>query len=70
MSTLASHTVDVVAGDGIGLEVMPAAIACVDALANPVDQMWAASMRLDPLGQKDAANLRVSCDQQTGGHRG
>jgi tartrate dehydrogenase/decarboxylase / D-malate dehydrogenase len=33
MSTLASHTVDVIAGDGIGLEVMPAAIACVDALA-------------------------------------
>ena len=33
MSSLATYTVDVIAGDGIGLEVMPAAIACVDALA-------------------------------------
>lgn len=33
MSTHATYTVDVIAGDGIGLEVMPAAIACVDALA-------------------------------------
>ena len=29
----APYTVDVIAGDGIGPEVMPAAIACVDALA-------------------------------------
>jgi tartrate dehydrogenase/decarboxylase / D-malate dehydrogenase len=28
-----THTVDVIAGDGIGPEVVPAAIACVDALA-------------------------------------
>jgi tartrate dehydrogenase/decarboxylase/D-malate dehydrogenase len=27
------YTIDVIAGDGIGLEVMPAAISCVDALA-------------------------------------
>ena len=33
MSTGTTYTVDVIAGDGIGLEVMPAAIACVDALA-------------------------------------
>jgi len=30
---MSAYTVDVIAGDGIGLEVMPAAIACVDALA-------------------------------------
>jgi len=33
MSTRATYRVDVIAGDGIGLEVMPAAIACVDAIA-------------------------------------
>jgi tartrate dehydrogenase/decarboxylase/D-malate dehydrogenase len=30
---MSSYTIDVIPGDGIGLEVMPAAIACVDALA-------------------------------------
>jgi tartrate dehydrogenase/decarboxylase/D-malate dehydrogenase len=30
---MSAYTIDVIAGDGIGLEVMPAAIACVDALA-------------------------------------
>jgi tartrate dehydrogenase/decarboxylase/D-malate dehydrogenase len=30
---MSTYTIDVIAGDGIGLEVMPAAIACVDALA-------------------------------------
>ena len=30
---MSQYTVDVIAGDGIGQEVMPAAIACVDALA-------------------------------------
>ncbi len=33
MSTHPTYTIDVIAGDGIGLEVMPAAIACVDAFA-------------------------------------
>src|SRR4051794_7210294 len=33
----AKYTIDVIAGDGIGLEVMPAAIACVDALAPAFD---------------------------------
>jgi tartrate dehydrogenase/decarboxylase/D-malate dehydrogenase len=37
MSTRATYTVDVIAGDGIGLEVMPAAIACVDAIAPGYD---------------------------------
>ncbi|GAA0998082.1 tartrate dehydrogenase [Nocardiopsis tropica] len=32
-----SYTVDVIAGDGIGLEVMPAAIDCVDTLASRFD---------------------------------
>jgi len=35
MTRPANYTVDVIAGDGIGQEVMPAAIACVDALAPP-----------------------------------
>jgi tartrate dehydrogenase/decarboxylase/D-malate dehydrogenase len=30
---MSTYTIDVIAGDGIGPEVMPAAIACVDALA-------------------------------------
>src|SRR5689334_6434013 len=30
---MSAYTIDVIAGDGIGLEVMPAATACVDALA-------------------------------------
>ena len=34
MSSSHPYTIDVIAGDGIGLEVMPAAIACVDALAS------------------------------------
>ena len=29
-----TYTVDVIAGDGIGPEVMPAAVACIDALAS------------------------------------
>jgi len=33
MTRGAAYQVDVIAGDGIGQEVMPAAIACVDALA-------------------------------------
>ena len=33
----ASYTVDVIAGDGIGPEVMPAAVACIDALAPALD---------------------------------
>jgi tartrate dehydrogenase/decarboxylase/D-malate dehydrogenase len=33
MSTHTSYTIDVIAGDGIGQEVMPAAIACVDSLS-------------------------------------
>ena len=33
MTAGASYQVDVIAGDGIGQEVMPAAIACVDAVA-------------------------------------
>jgi len=33
MSACTAYTIDVIAGDGIGPEVMPAAIACVDALA-------------------------------------
>jgi tartrate dehydrogenase/decarboxylase/D-malate dehydrogenase len=33
MTGPSAYTVDVIAGDGIGPEVMPAAIACVDALA-------------------------------------
>jgi tartrate dehydrogenase/decarboxylase/D-malate dehydrogenase len=33
MTRSRSYTVDVIAGDGIGQEVVPAAIACVDALA-------------------------------------
>ena len=33
----AQYTVDVIAGDGIGPEVMPAAVACVDALAPALD---------------------------------
>ena len=33
MTARATYQVDVIAGDGIGQEVMPAAIACVDALA-------------------------------------
>lgn len=32
MSEHTTYTVDVIAGDGIGVEVMPAAISCVDAL--------------------------------------
>ena len=32
MSVRTIYTIDVIAGDGIGLEVMPAAIACVDSL--------------------------------------
>lgn len=32
-----THTVDVIAGDGIGLEVVPAAIRCVDAVAARFD---------------------------------
>jgi tartrate dehydrogenase/decarboxylase/D-malate dehydrogenase len=32
-----AYTIDVIAGDGIGREVMPAAIACVDALARAFD---------------------------------
>ena len=31
---MAQHTVDVIAGDGIGTEVVPAAIRCIDALAS------------------------------------
>jgi tartrate dehydrogenase/decarboxylase / D-malate dehydrogenase len=34
MSSSHTYTIDVIAGDGIGPEVMPAAIACVDALAS------------------------------------
>src|SRR3954447_23620617 len=30
---MSAYTIDVIPGDGIGLEVMPAAIACVEALA-------------------------------------
>ncbi|MCW2539513.1 MAG: tartrate dehydrogenase [Frankiales bacterium] len=37
ISTQRTYTVDVLAGDGIGLEVMPAAIACVDAVATGFD---------------------------------
>src|SRR3954462_6952116 len=33
----AKYTIDVISGDGIGLEVMPAAIACGDALAPAFD---------------------------------
>ena len=33
MSSSPTYTIDVIAGDGVGPEVMPAAIACVDALA-------------------------------------
>ena len=33
----AQYTVDVIAGDGIGPEVMPAAVACIDALAPALD---------------------------------
>ena len=33
----AEYTVDVIAGDGIGPEVMPAAVACIDALAPALD---------------------------------
>ena len=33
MTKQTAYRVDVIAGDGIGQEVMPAAIACVDALA-------------------------------------
>ena len=33
----ADYTVDVIAGDGIGPEVMPAAVACIDALAPALD---------------------------------
>lgn len=33
----ASYTVDVVPGDGIGQEVIPAATACIDALAERFD---------------------------------
>ncbi len=37
MSGHTSYTVDVIAGDGIGPEVMPAAVACIDALAPAFD---------------------------------
>lgn len=37
MSVPSIYTVDVIAGDGIGPEVMPAAIACVDVLAEVFD---------------------------------
>lgn len=37
MSIRSTYTVDVIAGDGIGPEVMPAAIACVDVLADAYD---------------------------------
>jgi tartrate dehydrogenase/decarboxylase / D-malate dehydrogenase len=37
MSTRPAYTIDVIAGDGIGPEVVPAAIACVDALAPAFD---------------------------------
>jgi tartrate dehydrogenase/decarboxylase/D-malate dehydrogenase len=37
MSTHATYTIDVIAGDGIGPEVMPPALACVDALASVFD---------------------------------
>lgn len=37
MSTHATYTIDVIAGDGIGPEVMPPALACVDALARVFD---------------------------------
>jgi tartrate dehydrogenase/decarboxylase/D-malate dehydrogenase len=37
MATQTAYTIDVIAGDGIGREVMPAAIACVDALAPAFD---------------------------------
>ena len=37
MSSSHTYTIDVIAGDGIGPEVMPAAIACVDALAPAFD---------------------------------
>ena len=33
----AEYTVDVIAGDGIGPEVMPAAVACIDAIAPALD---------------------------------
>ena len=41
-----TYTIDVIAGDGIGPEVMPAAIACVDALASA----FGFGMRMAPPG--------------------
>ncbi len=37
MTATSAYTVDVIAGDGIGEEVVPAAVACVDALAGRFD---------------------------------
>lgn len=56
---MARYEIAVIPGDGVGREVMPAALTVLDSLSRgfsiDIGQIWSASMMLDHLGEAEAA---------------